>query len=67
MPQVKDSIKPKQVKRLFHLTSELADLTEEILEEKAQYSLSFLTGLKHSIKEASQGKVKKINSLADLR
>ena len=63
----KAPISIKRIKKIFYLSSELVEATEDILEEQGKYSDEFLSGLKKSLEEARQGKVTKISSLKDLR
>jgi cyclopropane fatty-acyl-phospholipid synthase-like methyltransferase len=57
----------KKARRLFELSTELADFAEDILESRQEYSKEFVRGLRRSLKEARAGKLKKIASLSDLR
>lgn len=71
MPQTstknsKLSLRPSQIRKLFDLSNYLADLTEELLEESAQYSKKFIKGLKKSEKDVKEGRVKEIKSLREL-
>ena len=58
---------PKEAYRLFVKVTDLADALEEMMENHAAYSPEFLSGLKLSLKQAKQGKLKKINSLRELK
>lgn len=60
------TLKSDEVKRLFALSSELADYTERILEESGEYTNEFRNGLEQSLQEADNGMVKQISSLNDL-
>ena len=55
-----------EVRRLFRLSAELADVTEDILEQQGAYSEEFLSGLSRSLQEAREGNLRTVNSLADL-
>ncbi|MEK7496579.1 MAG: hypothetical protein AAB657_01600 [Patescibacteria group bacterium] len=55
-----------KLRQIFSLTSALADLTEEILEEQGDYQSSFRQGLQKSINQARSGKVRKLQLLSDL-
>ena len=57
----------KKIRRLFDVGSEVTELAEEVLEEIGEYNREFLVGLQKSVKEAKNGKLKKIKSLKDLR
>lgn len=59
-------VKPDQLEKLFQLSSTLADLTEDLFEERGVYSQEFLRGLKRSLNEYKQGKITKVNSLQEL-
>jgi hypothetical protein len=43
----------------------MADLAEEILESRGEYSKEFLQSLEKSFQDEKVGRVRKINSLAD--
>lgn len=60
------TLKTKEVGRLFYLGLELAELAEKILESKGAYTKEFTRGLKSSLRESRLRQVKKIASLADL-
>ena len=71
MPQIstknsKIFLPPSQIRKLFNLSNYLADLTEELLEENAQYSKEFIKGLRKSEKDVREGKVREIKSLREL-
>ena len=51
----------------FQRAADLADFFEDLLEGQGLIRPSFLRGLRRSHLEATQGKVHKIRSLADLR
>jgi len=55
-----------EVRRLYTLSTELADATEDMLENQGTYAPEFITGLRQSLKEAKEGKLHAINSLADI-
>ena len=57
---------PSQIRKLFDLSNYLADLTEELLEESAQYSKEFIKGLRKSEKDIKEGRVKEVRSLREL-
>lgn len=57
----------EEIQRLFVLSSKIADMTEDFLEKRGEYSKEFLSGLKRSLVQARQGKLRKISSLRDLR
>lgn len=65
--KAKVTLKPQELRRFFTITSELADLAEDILERRGEYSEEFLRGLNKSLKEAHEGKSQEITSLAELR
>lgn len=54
---------PEELTKLYKLSTEMADLTETLLEDKGAYNKEFVRGLKVSI---ASKKVKKIDSLSDL-
>ncbi|MDP3764692.1 MAG: hypothetical protein Q8Q95_03680 [bacterium] len=56
-----------KIRRLFNVGSEVAELAEEVLEELGEYKQEFLLGLEQSVKEAKNGKLKKIKSLKNLK
>ncbi|MEX0617198.1 MAG: hypothetical protein WD231_05360 [Candidatus Woykebacteria bacterium] len=66
MEKASTTVSTKEIKKIHKLSSELSDLTENILESQGAYREEFLNGLKKSIEEERVGKVKKIKSLADL-
>ena len=71
MPQAttknsKLTLRLSQVRKLFDLSNYLADLTEELLEESAQYSKEFIGGLRKSEKDVKEGRIKEIKSLREL-
>lgn len=61
------NLQPQKVRKIFDLSIYLADLAEELLEEKAYYSKEFITGLRRAEKDFREGRVKKLKSLRDLR
>lgn len=61
------SISSVRIKELFVLSTRLADLSEEMLEDQGNYSDKFIAGLKKSQLEAKKGKLAQVNSLNDLR
>ena len=61
------SIPTKQLTMYFQRAADLADFFEDLLEGQGLIRPSFLRGLRRSHLEATQGKVHKIRSLADLR
>ncbi len=63
----KTSIGIARIKKIFDLSAELAEVTENILEEQGKYGAEFLAGLKKSLREARTGKLTTITSLEDLR
>ena len=56
----------KEIRKLYRLSLEMADLAEDILESRGEYSKEFLEGLHRSLADENTGKTRKINSLADL-
>lgn len=60
------NISSRELHRLFELSLEIADITEDILELQSAYKKEFLRGLEKSLKEAKKGKTKKIDSLFEL-
>ena len=56
----------QEIRKLYRLSLEMADLVEEILESRGEYNKEFLEGLERSFTDAKAGRVKKINSLVDL-
>lgn len=60
------SISPRELYRLFELSSEIADIAEDILELQGAYKKEFSRGLDKSLKEAKKSKVRKIESLFEL-
>ena len=56
----------EQIRRLFTLSTQLADSAEDILESRGEYSDEFVSGLRQSLTDASQGNVKPISSLQEL-
>lgn len=66
-PDTTSDISSNELQRLFRLSLEIADIAEDILESRGAYSKEFLSGLKKSLKDAREGKVKKIKSLSELR
>lgn len=67
--QTKTSIKsfsPDELERVFAMSVELADTIEDMFESHTQYSKNFLRTLRKSMKEAEDGKIKRINSLVEL-
>lgn len=63
----KTNIGTARIKKIFALSAELAEVTEDILEEQGTYSDEFLAGLKKSLREARTGKLTRITSLRQLR
>lgn len=57
----------QEATRLLELSLEMADLAERALESRGAYGPDFVRGLERSFKEKEAGRVKKINSLADLK
>lgn len=60
------ALKTQEVERLFTMSSELAEFTEDILAAHGAYRKEFITGLQTSLHQARSGKLIKANSLADL-
>lgn len=60
-------ISPRELRRLFKLSLEIADIAEDILELQGAYKKEFLHGLEKSLKEVKKGKVRKIESLFELQ
>ena len=63
----KMNIGTAKIKKIFDLSAELAEVTEDILEERRNYRDEFLSGLKKSLREARTGKLTEITTLEDLR
>lgn len=61
------TLAPREVEKLFSMSTQLADLLEDILEARMEFKPEFLRSLKKALKEARAGKVKKVESLAELR
>ncbi len=61
------TFKPHELRRFFVITSQLADLAEDVLERRGEYSDEFLSGLNKSLKEAREGKLQEVRSLSELR
>lgn len=61
------TLAPKEAYRLFEKAADLADILEDIMEAHGSYSKEFLKGLSLSQKQTQTGKIKKINSLKELR
>lgn len=55
-----------KIKKIFDLSTELAEVTEDILEERGKYRAEFLAGLKKSLREARTGKLREITSLEEV-
>lgn len=60
------AFRPSQIKKIFDLSLNLADLAEELLEGSAQYSKEFIKGIRKSEKDFKAGRIKKIKSFRDL-
>lgn len=58
--------RPSQLRKLFSLSLNLADIAEELLEENAQYSKEFVKRIKKSEKEFKEGKIKELKSFKEL-
>jgi hypothetical protein len=56
----------QEIHKLYKLSLDMADLAEDILESRGEYSDEFLSSLKKSLADEKTGKVRKINSLSDL-
>ena len=56
----------QEIHKLYKLSLKMADLAEEILESRGKYSKEFLEALEESFQDEREGRIKKINSLADL-
>ena len=54
---------PKELTKIYKLSTEMSDLAENMLEATSAYNKGFVRGLKTSL---SSKKVKKINSLSEL-
>ena len=63
---LKLSLRPFQIRKLFDLSNHLADITEELLEENAQYSKEFIKGIRKSKKDVKEGRIKEIKSFREL-
>jgi hypothetical protein len=57
----------EDVRLLFEVSCRVADVTEDVLDERGAYSKSFLKGLRESLKEAREGKVRRAPSLRGLQ
>jgi len=55
-----------EIKKLFIVSSEMADFSEEILESRAEYTDEFIEGLTKSADQVKKGKTFKVDSLAEL-
>lgn len=62
----KISLSPREVEKLFRLTYQIVDFSEDVLEKQQLYKKEFLRGLKRSVSDAKIGKLTKIESLIDL-
>lgn len=60
------SLPPTKIKRLYKLSTELSELSEDLLEDLGYFSDEFVRGIQRSLKEARQGKLTKIESLLEL-
>ncbi len=60
------SLRPAQIKKIFDLSSHLADFSEEILEDSGQFNKEFINGLNKSKADVKQGKIKELKSLAEI-
>lgn len=58
--------RPSQLRKLFSLSLNLADIAEELLEENAQYSKEFVKRIRKSEKEFKEGKIKELKSFKEL-
>ncbi len=64
--QTKNYFNPARIKEIFDLSTHLAKLTEELLEDNSLYSKEFLAGIKKSEKDIKMGRIKEIKSLKEL-
>lgn len=64
--QTKISFNPARIKEIFDLSTHLAKLTEELLEDNSLYSKEFLAGIKKSEKDIKMGRIKEIKSLKNI-
>lgn len=60
------NLKTTEVQRLFTLSSQMADCSEEILENRGVYNDEFIKGIQQSVDQVKKGMTLKINSLAEL-
>ena len=60
------NLKTTEAQRLFMLSSQMADFSEEILENRGVYNDEFIKGLTQSVDQVKKGKTFKIDSLAEL-
>jgi len=61
------NLAPKDAYRIYEKAADLADTLEDVLENNAVYSKEFIKGLKLSLRQAKQGKLKRIDSLKQLK
>ena len=61
------NLEPKEAYKLFKKATDFADALEEIMENHGSYSKEFLKGINLSVKQSRAGKLKKINSLRELK
>jgi hypothetical protein len=60
------SVNISKIREIHKISSNLADLTEDILEERASFNPNFIKGLNVALKEVKTGKAKKAGSLMEL-
>jgi len=58
---------PKEQIKAFALLSQFLDILENSLEQRAEYSQEFISGLKKSLKETREKKFHEIDSLLALQ
>lgn len=66
MNPINASFPPTKIKRLYKLSTELSELSEDILEDLGYFNDEFVEGVNHSLKEAKRGKLTKIESILEL-
>ena len=62
----KIGLEPETFQELLSLSSRFLDLTDDILEERADYRPEFVASIKQSLAAAKQGKLRRIDSLKEL-
>jgi hypothetical protein len=56
----------KEIREFCKLSLKMADLAEDILESKGDYSKEFVQGVEASLEDERDGKVRKIDTLTNL-